>query len=98
MADNSNNSAKTPTHIAYTAKREGRRLKLLRWLEVGVARLEKDGVMVLHLDRLPVGGFTGVVYLAPVGAPPPSSDPQPQRPGETGDDEDESEDMKHGGG
>lgn len=96
MADNTNNNAKTPTHTAFTAKREGRRLKFLRWLEVGVARLEKDGVVFVHLDRLPVGGFTGFVYLAPVGSPPPSSDPQPQRPGETSDDEEESEDMKHG--
>jgi len=94
---NTNNSANIPTHTAFTVKREGRRLKLLRWLEVGAGRLDQNGVVHVFLDRLPVGGFTGYVYLAPAGSPPPSSDPQPLRPGETGDDDDESDDVKHGG-
>jgi len=93
MADNINNIATRPTHTAFTLKREGRRLKLMRWLEVGAARLDPDGVMHVFLDRLPVGGFTGYVYLAPAGAPPPSPDPQPTRPGEgDGEDEPNSED------
>jgi hypothetical protein len=89
MADSTPINAKAATHTAFATKREGKRLKLLRWLEVGAARLDKDGVMHVFLDRLPVGGFTGYVYLAPAGAPPPASDPQPQRPGDA---EDESED------
>lgn len=88
MAENINNIATTATHTAFTVKREGRKLKFLRWLEVGAARLDGNGVVHVFLDRLPVGGFTGYVYLAPAGSPPPSSDPQPERPGESGDDED----------
>ena len=86
MADN-NNIAPAPTHTAYTVKREGRKLKFMRWLEIGAARTDANGVVHVFLDRLPVGGFTGYVYLAPVGTPPPSADPQPQRPGETDDEE-----------
>jgi hypothetical protein len=88
MADNINNDAKAPTHIAWTAKREGRKLRLLRWLEVGAARLDKNGIGHVFIDRMPVGGWTGYVYLAPIGTPPPSPDPQPQRPGESDEDED----------
>lgn len=90
MASNTNNNdAKAHTHIAWTAKREGRKLKLMRWLEIGAARIEKEtGIGHVFIDRMPVGGFTGYVYLSPVGTPPPSPDPQPQRPGES-DDEDE---------
>jgi hypothetical protein len=58
-----------PTHTALAYRREGRRVG--RWLEVGVARAEKDGVIRVYLDRTPLGGFTGAVYLAPVGARPP---------------------------
>jgi hypothetical protein len=87
MADNINNDAKTPSHVAYTARREGRKLRLLRWLEIGAARIDKNGVGHVFIDRLPVGGFTGYVYLAPIGSRPPSSDPQPQRPGESDDDD-----------
>ena len=87
MGDNTNNNASAPTHTAYTAKREGRKLKFLRWLEIGAARAEPNGVVHVFLDRLPVGGFTGYVYLAPLGASPPSSDPQPRRPDESEDDD-----------
>lgn len=88
MAENINNNATKPTHTAYAVKREGRRLKFMRWLEVGVARHDQDtGVVQVFVDRLPVGGWNGFVYLAPIGKPPPSSDPQPQRPGEHDEDE-----------
>jgi hypothetical protein len=87
MADNNNDDAKAVTHTVFAKKREGRRLRLWRWLEVGAARLEKDGVCHVFMDRLPVGGFNGYLYLAPIGAPPPSPDPQPQRPGDNEDDD-----------
>ncbi len=87
MADNTNDNAKKPTHTAYAKKREGRRLHLWRWLEIGAGRLDKDGVVHVYLDRLPVGGFNGYVYLAPIGSPPPSPDPLPMRPGDSDKDE-----------
>ena len=88
MAENTNNNATKPTHTAYAVKREGRRLRYMRWLECGMARVDQNGVVHVFLDRMPIGGFTGYVYLSPIGTPPPSADPQPQRPGEK-DDEDE---------
>lgn len=67
-----------PTHTAFALKREGKRYG--RWLEIGAARQEDTGVIHLFLDRTPIGGFNGYVYLAPIGAQPPQS--EPQRPGE----------------
>ena len=88
MADNSNDNTKAPTHTAFAKKREGGRLKLWRMIEVGAARLESDTrVCHVFLDRLPVGGFDGYLYLAPIGSPPPAPNPQPQRPGEGEDEE-----------
>jgi hypothetical protein len=63
------NYVRARTHTAFALKREGK--KSSRWLEIGAARLEKDGVAHVFLDRLPVGGFNGYVYLAPAGAQPP---------------------------
>jgi hypothetical protein len=72
-------SVKGPTHTAFTLKREGR--KFGRWLEIGNARLENDGSVRISLDRLPVGGFTGIVQLTPIGMEPPAPpQPEPQRP------------------
>lgn len=70
---------KTPTHTAYALKREGKRMS--RWLEIGNARLEGD-TKIIHvaLDRTPVGGFNGYVYLSPIGVQPPEPVPQPDRP------------------
>ena len=73
MADTS----KTLTHTAFAVKRDMKRHG--RWLEIGKARFEKDGGAHVFLDRLPVGGFTGYVYLAPFGAQPPALE-EPQRP------------------
>jgi hypothetical protein len=36
----------------------------------------------VFLDRLPIGGFTGHVFLSPVGVKMPDPEPQPERPGE----------------
>lgn len=70
---------RTPTHIAYGLRREGKRTS--RWLEIGKAHLE-PGTRVIHvaIDRTIVGGFNGYVYLSPVGAKPPEPEPQPDRP------------------
>jgi hypothetical protein len=85
---------KPHTHTAFALKREGRRLRLGRWLEIGAARLESDGICHVFLDRLPIGGFTGYVYLAPVGTQPPVIEPTPQRPAQVsgGNIEDEEAD------
>jgi hypothetical protein len=83
MADNNNNKA--PTHAAFAFKREGRRFG--RWLEIGVARAEKDGLIRVFLDRLPIGGFSGGVLLSPIGIVPPLPEPPPRRPGDVDDDD-----------
>jgi hypothetical protein len=84
MAENSNNKA--PTHTAFAFKREGR--KFGRWLEIGVARAEESsGLIRLFLDRLPIGGFTGGVLLAPIGTTPPLPEPPPRRPGQVEEDD-----------
>jgi hypothetical protein len=83
MADNSNNKA--PTHTAFAFKREGRRFG--RWLEIGVARAEDDGMIRVFLDRLPIGGFSGGVMLSPIGVVPPLPEPPPRRPGDVDDDD-----------
>jgi hypothetical protein len=48
------------THTAYALKREGKRHG--KWLEVGGARQDSNGVIHLFLDRLPIGGFNGYAY------------------------------------
>jgi hypothetical protein len=73
---------KPPTHDAYALRRENRQIS--RYIEIGSARIEKDlnGVHHVYLDRLPIGGFTGHVYLSPKGVKPPDPKPEPERPGE----------------
>ena len=80
-----NNKDGTPTHTAFAFKREGR--KFGRWLEIGVARAEDGGQIRVFLDRLPIGGFTGGVLLAPVGTTPALPEPPPRRPGEVDPDD-----------
>lgn len=69
---------KQHTHIAFALKRETRVSG--RWLEIGTARLEPNGAGgEVFLDRLPVGGFSGRIFLSPVGVKP--QDPEaPSRP------------------
>jgi hypothetical protein len=74
---------KAPTHTAFAFKREGP--KFGRWLEIGVARAEQDGMIRVFLDRLPIGGFSGGVLLSPLGTLPPVPEPPPSRPGDGGD-------------
>ena len=83
MADNNKNG--TPTHTAFAFKREGR--KFGRWLEIGAARAEENGQIKVFLDRLPIGGFTGGVLLAPVGTTPAILEPPPRRPGDVDTDD-----------
>ena len=84
MAENKNHN-KAPTHTAFAFKREGR--KFGRWLEIGVARAEEQGIIKVFLDRLPIGGFTGGVLLAPLGVEPPLPEPPPRRPGQVEEDD-----------
>jgi len=72
---------KPPTHAAYALRRESRLRS--RYIEIGHARIEKAGdVHHLFLDRLPIGGFTGHIFLSPVGVKPPDPETQPERPTE----------------
>ena len=77
---------KTPTHTAFALRREGKRYG--RWLEIGTARQESDGIIHVFLDRTPIGGFSGYAYLSPTGVKPPDPEPPPQRPGHSQDPED----------
>ena len=43
----------------------------------------------VFLDRTPLGGFSGHVYIAPVGVRPEDPKPQPQRPAAPSEDEEE---------
>jgi hypothetical protein len=83
MADN-----KAPTHVAYTKKWLTK--KQFVWLEIGKGRQDGDGTFQSFLDRLPIGGFNGYVYFAPIGALPPEPDDvssEPVRPGPPGEQE-----------
>jgi hypothetical protein len=81
---------KERTHAAWGFRREGK--KSGRLLEIGTGRLDVDGKHAhIFLDRMPIGAFTGYIYLAPRGEGPPAIEPRPQRPGQTDDDEEETE-------
>jgi len=64
-----------PTHTAFALRKEGKRHGT--WLEIGTARQADNGIIHVFLNRTPIGGFNGYVYLSPHGVPP---DPQPERP------------------
>jgi hypothetical protein len=68
--------------------RKGRRVG--RWIDEGVARVEPDGSVNVYLHSLPIGGFSGHIHLTKIGTSPPDVMPaKPQRPGETGDPDDD---------
>jgi hypothetical protein len=73
---------KPPTHSAYALRRESRLRS--RWIEIGRAHIEAEfnGVHHVFLYSLPIGGFTGHVYLSPIGVKPPDPEAQPERPSE----------------
>jgi len=76
---------KAPTHIPYGRIQFGRRFG--PWLEIGVGRLDSNGVFHAMPNRAPTGGaFSGYTYYAPIGAQPPQS--EPERPGESSEDDD----------
>ena len=66
--------SKAPTHTAFALKREGKTYG--RWLEVGNARQDADGIIHLFMDRLPIGGFNGYVFIAPKGMQPEFTEPE----------------------
>ena len=73
--------SKAYTHTAFALRREGKRYG--KWLEIGDARQEANGVIHVFLNRTPIGGFNGYAYLAPIGAQPPVFEPErPQPAGE----------------
>jgi hypothetical protein len=79
---------KPPTHNAYAFRRESpddpfrqERRENGYWIEIGYAWMELAGDRHrLFFDRLPTGGFSGHVFLSPVGVKPPEPEPQPERP------------------
>jgi hypothetical protein len=74
----------TVTHTAYVLQRETRARS--RWLEIGDAFIESDGpngTHHIHLNRIPIGGFSGNVVLHPKGESPPDPQAEPERPGES---------------
>ena len=75
--------SKDPTHNAFAMKRLSK--TRFKWLDIGKGRQDSDGTFHGFIDRLPVGGFSGYVYFAPIGKEPPA--PEPQRPDDTGEDE-----------
>jgi hypothetical protein len=79
------------THNAFVFRTEGMRRgrRVGRWINEGVARSGPDGTMQVYLHSLPVGGFDGRLFLAPIGVEPPQK--QPQRAGADGDDAEDSE-------
>jgi len=70
---------------AYAMKRLSK--KHFIWLEIGKGRLDSNGVFHGFLDRLPIGGFIGYVYFARIGELHP--EPEPSRPAQTDDEEEE---------
>jgi hypothetical protein len=68
-----------PTHTAYIKHQKTGRL-----IDSGSARINGDGTTNgyhrIELHSTPVGGFSGVIHLFPVGVKPPVATPQPQRP------------------
>ncbi len=64
------------THSAFAKKREGR--TAFRWIEIGAARIESDaaGGHNVYVDRLPIGGFSGHIYLSPIGTNPLALEPE----------------------
>ena len=74
---------KAPTHTAFALRRQGKRYG--KWLEIGTARQDGDGVFHAFLDRTPIGGFNGYVFLAPKGMQPELS--EPEKPAQSSDEE-----------
>jgi hypothetical protein len=77
---------KPHTHTAYAFKRLSRKQGKL--LECGTGRIDHDrNIVHVFMDRQPWGGGTGYFVLSPHGVKPPPPQEQPQRPGESGDED-----------
>jgi hypothetical protein len=74
------------THTAWAQKWVGQKFSHL--MEVGSARIDGEGKVHVFLDRMPVGGFNGYIYVSPIGVKPPSPKQEPKRPGEASAQED----------
>jgi hypothetical protein len=74
---------KAPTHTAYSRQRISKTRSI--WLEIGKGRLDENGGFHGLLNRMPIGGFSGHVYFAPIGNTP--SEDEPQRPDDAGEDQ-----------
>jgi hypothetical protein len=87
------NESKPLTHTAHALKREGR--ATFRWLEIGTARITNDPQShhEIFVDRLPIGGFNGRIYLSPIGTKPPDPKHEPQRPSQAAEALDADEDI-----
>jgi len=74
-----------PTHSAYALRKESRHRS--RYIEIGHARVEStpNGIQHVFLDRLPLGGFTGHIFLSPIGVKLPEPEPHPERPVDDGE-------------
>jgi hypothetical protein len=70
------------THTAFAARRIGKKVQHIKWVEIGTGRIDADGMAHVFLDRLPIGGFTGYVRLSPIGITPPPITAEPVQPGE----------------
>ena len=75
--------SKEPTHTAFALKRANKRQFIS--VEIGKGRQEANGAFHAYLDRLPIGGFSGYVQFVPIGKEPP----EPQRPDNSGEEEEE---------
>jgi hypothetical protein len=73
------------THTAFALRRIGKTYG--KWLEIGGARQDASGVIHLFLDRMPIGGFNGYAYLAPIGKEPPLFEPEQPTAAQSGDGE-----------
>jgi hypothetical protein len=75
-------SHKERTHVAFGFRREGK--KSGRLVEIGTGHFDADRTHAhLYLDRTPLNGFTGYIFLMPKGEKLPAT-PPPQE----SDDED----------
>jgi len=76
---------KPPTHKAFAFRREGKKMRFGRWLEIGTGRADTDGTIHVFMDRTPIGGFSGYVLMKPLSAEPPAV--EPARPDDAADDD-----------
>ena len=85
--------AKPPlTHNAFLYRTDGMRkgMRFGRWLHGGEGRLNDDGNFDARIDMTPTQGWDGRIRFIKIGDKPPAVE-VPQRPGTSGDSEEESQ-------